>query len=124
MAPRTRSQARVEAPTSLFDDLDDDLQNMIVWATTEGGAAKPNAALLGVNKKLRTMVEQTHTWHDEWVDAWLERNKLDRRELSSLELRGGRHHVHRGGVSRTPRLTSSGRWTTMAGRKSRPRRTR
>ena len=73
MAPRTRSQARVEASASLFEDLDDDLQNMIVWATTEGGSAKPAAALRGVNKKLRTMVETTHTWHNEWVDAWMER---------------------------------------------------
>ena len=44
MAPRTRSQARVEASASLFDDLDDDLQNMIVWATTEGGAANSRRA--------------------------------------------------------------------------------
>ena len=76
MAPRTRSKARAEAPASLFEDLDDDLQNMIVWATTEGGAAKPNAALLGVNKKLRAMVEATHTWHKEWVNAWMERDAL------------------------------------------------
>ena len=48
MAPRTRSKARVEASASRFEDLDDDLQNMIVWATTEGGAAKPAAALRGV----------------------------------------------------------------------------
>ena len=46
---------------------------MIVWATTEGGLVKPAAALRGVNKKLRAMVEATHTWHNEWVDAWMER---------------------------------------------------
>ena len=77
MAPRTRSKARVEAPASLFDGLNDDLQNMIVWATTEGGVAKPAAALRGVNKKLRAMVEATHTWHNEWVDAWMERDALE-----------------------------------------------
>ena len=61
----------------LFEELlDDDLQNMIVWATTEGGAIKPAAALRGVNKKLRTMVEETRTWHNEWVAMWMERNKL------------------------------------------------
>ena len=77
MAPRTRSKARAEAPASLFDDLDDDLQNMIVWATTEGGLVKPAAALRGVNKKLRKMVEDTHTWHDEWVDACMERCEVE-----------------------------------------------
>ena len=83
MAPRTRSKARAEAPPSRFEELDDDLQRMIVWATTEGGAVKPAAALRGVNKKLRTMVEATRTmveatrtWHDEWVDAWMERCTL------------------------------------------------
>ena len=96
MAPRTRSQARVEASVSLFDELDDDLQRMIVWATTEGGAAKPNAALRGVNKKLRTMVEQTHTWHDEWVDAWMERAELDGKNYGTraqLEVPGGPNSI-------------------------------
>ena len=51
---------------------------MIVWATTEGGLVKPAAALRGVNKKLRTMVEATRTWHNEWVDAWMERESWRR----------------------------------------------
>ena len=59
-----------------FDKLNEDLQNMIVWATTEGGLVKPAAALRGVNKKLRTMVEDTRTWHNEWVAAWTERAEL------------------------------------------------
>ena len=61
------------------------------------------------------------TWKEEWVDAWMERMELDgdHRPRSMFEAGGGspsREH-------REPRgLTSSGRWT-MAGRKSRPRRT-
>ena len=54
--------------------LNDDLHDMIVWATTEGGLVKPAAALRGVNKKLRAMVEATHTWHNEWVNAWMEKD--------------------------------------------------
>ena len=92
MAPRTRSKARVEAtPTSLFEGLNDDLQNMIVWATTEGGLAKPAAALRGVNKKLRAMVEATRTWHSEWVDAWMELDARRGSREASIGLREGRH---------------------------------
>ena len=29
-----------------------------------------------MNKKLRTMVDTTHTWHNEYVDAWMERCDL------------------------------------------------
>ena len=69
MAPRTRSKARA-TPASLFDRLNDDLQNMIVWATPKA-ALPPAAALRGVNKKLRTMQDETRTWH-EWA-AWMEK---------------------------------------------------
>ena len=102
--------------------LDDDLQNMIVWATTEGGAVKPAAALRGVNKKLRTMVEETRTWHDQYVDMWMERNKLEGTNFLARYSRRAAPPPSRRG-SRATRLPSSGR-STMAGRKSRPRRTR
>ena len=35
------------------------------------------------------------TWKEEWVDAYMERNKLDWRELYSLAVRDGRQQLHR-----------------------------
>ena len=94
---------------------------MVVWATTKGGTVKPAAALRGVNKKLRTMVEATRTWHKEWVDGWMERMKMQGslRGKASLEVRKQKLHREDDCDSRMP---STGRWT-MAGRASRPKRT-
>ena len=78
--PRDNIRRHTHA-ASRFEELDDDLQNMIVWATTEGGAVKPAAALRGVNKKLRTMVEETRTWHNEWVAMWMERYEQEGRSF-------------------------------------------
>ena len=59
-----------------FDYLNDDLVRMVVWATTEGGAVRPPAALRGVDQRLRTIVKGTRIWRDEWVDMFMERNQI------------------------------------------------
>ena len=61
---------------NFFDYLNDDLLRMVVWATTEGGVVRPPAALRGVDQRLRTIVNGTRIWRDEWVDGWMERCTL------------------------------------------------
>ena len=56
-----------------FDLLNDDLVRMVVWATTEGRAVRPPAALRGVDQRLRPIVKGTRIWRDQWVDSWMER---------------------------------------------------
>ena len=76
MAPRTRSKARVEAASSLFEGLNDDLQNMIVWATTEGGMPS--------RPRLTRRTRSCARWWRilargarEWLDAWMERDTME-----------------------------------------------
>ena len=63
-------------PCFLYDYLNDDLVRMVVWATTEGGTVRPPVALRGVDQRLRTIVNGTRIWRDEWVDARMERCTL------------------------------------------------
>ena len=91
---RTRESGSAALP-SYFDLLNDDLVRMVVWATTEGGAVRPPAALRGVDQRLRTIVKGTRIWRDEWVDAWMERCTLEGLNWNRSSIRGGRRHVHR-----------------------------
>ena len=62
------------------------------------------------------------TWKEEWVDAWMERYELEGKSFPRSRCEaGGNSSIEK--MIENPRLPSSGRWT-MAGRKSRPRRTR
>ena len=68
---------------NFFDYLNDDLLRMVVWATTEGGVVRPPAALRGVDQRLRTIVNGTRIWRDEWVDARMERVQLEGRDWAT-----------------------------------------